>query len=121
MTKRKIISISLQQDDVELLERVAEEVGLTKSELIRRMLKKISFDPKMKDIIKRGYLITSHNVHYEKQGENADEQAKKINPGDQSGEETSSMAPTKIIPGTNYTMKEAIALAKTRWIPEEQQ
>lgn len=113
MTKRKPISISLHEEDIKMLDQVAEEVGLTKSELIRRMLKKISCDDKMKNIIKRGYVITSNNVHYENQQKKADGIEKKENPGDQSGADSSSLEPTENIPQNNYggyTLEEAMRI-----------
>lgn len=132
MTKRKPISISLHEEDIVMLDKVAAEVGLTKSELIRRMLKKISCDEKMKDIIKRGYVVTSNNVHYENQQKIADVIEKKENPGDQSGADSSSLEPTKTILQNNYTqierdyyteeeakyLKHLEEVAKTNWLEE---
>lgn len=120
MIQRKPISISLQEDDIEMLNSLAAEVGLTKSELIRRMLRKLSLDDKMKDIIKRGYVTTSHNVHYANDTKNADEIENFKKPGDQSGPDSSSLEPTSIIPGTNYTLEEAIKISKIKWIGVEQ-
>ena len=94
-------------------------MGLTKSELVKRLLKKISFDDKLKDIIKRGYVTTSHNVHYGNEQKNLDNNEGKNNPGDQSGEKASSMAPTRILPENDQMLQHMIEVARTRWIDED--
>lgn len=56
------VSISLHKDDIEMLDKLAEVVGVNRSELIKRMTKKFSKDKKGQYILRAGY-ITSHNVH----------------------------------------------------------
>lgn len=98
MTKRKLVTLSMQPEDLELLNAIAEEVDLTKSELVRRMLYKISFDDKNKAIIKRGNVIAFYNAHSVNEPKKADIIEQKNNPGDQSGEDSSSLDPTENIP-----------------------
>lgn len=119
MTKRKLVTLSMQPEDVKILEAVAVEVGLSKSELIRRLLKKISYDDKLKHIIKRGYVITSHNVHSGKQGTFADEIEHFKSLGDQPKADSSSLESTRILPQEEEELKRMIEISKIRWIDED--
>lgn len=106
--KAKIITLSLYEDDIDLLNKVAGEVGVNRSELVRRMVKKFSFDEKGKYILRNG-VITSHNVH------DVNKENSGAEPRNAAG--SSSMEPTGNIPQNiethNIDLTQTIAIAKT--------
>lgn len=108
-TKRKQgkwVTLALTGEDRELFEKVAAAVGLNKTELVRRMLYKLSIDEKGQDIIRRGY-ITSHNVHYVDKENGAAEP--------RSDAESSSMDSTENIPQNTETHNSEMTLEDLRW------
>lgn len=61
MAERIKVSISLYQEEIDELDKLAEAVGVNRSELIRRMLRKEQLDDKAIGVLE---WLTSHNVRY---------------------------------------------------------
>lgn len=62
--KRKIITLSMTDEYDQLMTKLAEAVGVSRSELVRRMLRKFSLDEKGRAILRHG-IMGSHNALYE--------------------------------------------------------
>ena len=61
MIKRKAKVISLKPEEIEVLDNLAKELGMTVSDLVRKWMLKTLNDPKLKKILVG---LTSYNVRY---------------------------------------------------------
>lgn len=120
---RKLITMSLYEDDLKTLDWIAAEVGLGRSETVRRLIQKAYLDKTTRSIIKSGFKPTLNNAH-------SDNNEKNEKPGDQTGPESPTKDSMKSItrsqalamgisPEWSEDIERTIEIAKTRWIDED--
>lgn len=119
-TERKKVIVSMYDDDIKMLQDIAEDCGMNKSEVIRQLVFKCYNDEYCRKIItrksfseaakKRTLGKTSHNVHYENQEKNPTSHP--VGRGKRCPNESPFH---NITPKMQASIDRTIEIAKTKW------